>query len=400
MSDFSVRHGRPGRGALHAVGALLKFLVVPLAFIAMITAFASSKGGLIGDRNIQPLIDVLAQLQPMILYLGIALVALAFLKWFYPKGARSRLGFAIGFDVLVAAYVWMLLQDGRTEAAVASFGPDIPLFLLFDLLLVLVAFSVAGELGDYLDNRREWSYRRDQPKGVEPPPLPPLHPEDASQHRFYHDFRPRYGRPGEGFRASGKAVKRFVVYPLALFIISAAVIEYISSTGLGDELGNELGNVKNVLDTTASGILMVGIIITALSFFKGFYPKGSFSRMSFAALAAVATAAWVWIITFGGHIDLEATIGTAPVALQLDYQPLVLLSMFAALLWAAYAVVELISYRKDWVAGGFVPVNDKLIRQRKREEKGRRQLERKVERNTEKAQRKAARSKEQGKKDT
>ncbi len=69
-----------------------------------------------------------------------------------------------------------------------------------------------------------------------------------------------------------------------------------------------------------------------------------------------------------------------------DFRPLVLLFVFAVLLWAVYAVVELLSYRKDWIAGGFLPVNDRLIRQRKRDERERRRVERKAEREAEKAQ--------------
>ncbi len=105
----------------------------------------------------------------------------------------------------------MLLQDGRTEAALASIGPDIPLFLLFELFLVLMAFSVARELGDYRDNRRERLYRRDQPKGSALPPLPPLYQEDADDIASHHDFRPRYGQLSEGIRISRKTVIKFVI---------------------------------------------------------------------------------------------------------------------------------------------------------------------------------------------
>ncbi len=270
-------------------------------------------------------------------------------------------------------------------AALATFGPDIPLFLLFDLLLVLMAFSVARELGDYQDYCREWLYRRDQPKGTELPPLPPLHSEDAEKHRFYHDFRPRYGRLSEGIRTSRKAVLRFVVVPMAVFIILGAALTDVSEAGLGD--------LQNVFNVIAGSLLVVGIAITALSFFKGFYPKGSCSRMAFAVLVAVGSAVWVWTIALGGNIDVQIS----QISIHLNYQPPVLLFVFAALLWAVFAVVELLSYRKDWIAAGLVPVNDRLIRQRKRDERERRKLDRKAQREAEKAQSRAARSKEQAK---
>ena len=193
MSDFSWKYGKTSRGSLHAVCSALAYLVLPIFIIDLLSDPSSPLGGSFGGKGLGPLISILPEIESNVIFLGIALVVLAFFKWFYPKGSRSRLMFSIGFDGIFAWYAWSLLLNGRTEAAIASFGPDFPLYSLFGLLMVLVGFSIAKEIGDYVDARREWLYRRDQPGDAMLNPLPPVRHEEVGDHHFYHDFRLRYG---------------------------------------------------------------------------------------------------------------------------------------------------------------------------------------------------------------
>jgi hypothetical protein len=138
-----------------------------------------------------------------------------------------------------------------------------------------------------------------------------------------------------------------------MVIVLKAVISSFDTT-VTDSLSGLLG-------TTMALLFFVGIPIAVLSFFKGFYPKGSFSRMSFSIAIVALLDLWIWFATLQGRF--QADMGN--VRIDINYQPYVLLIILGVSLWAIYYVVELVSYRKDWIAQDFEPVDERMASERR-----------------------------------
>ncbi len=74
-------------------------------------------------------------------------------------------------------------------------------------------------------------------------------------------------------------------------------------------------------------LLILGILcITILSFFRGFYPKGSISRFTFGAIITVLICLWIWMVTMGGNLILEfeqfgVTLNFTGLVLKRSYWP-------------------------------------------------------------------------------
>ena len=142
------------------------------------------------------------------------------------------------------------------------------------------------------------------------------------------------------------AMLRFVIVPVAIVIIVQSLI-----SSMGNAMTDQL---TNTLASTMTLLFLVGIPIAILSFFKGFYPKGSVSRMGFSMVIVALLDLWIWYATLQGRF--QADLGNIQV--NVDYQPYILLLILGVSLWALYYLVEMISYRKDWIAQGFQPVNE------------------------------------------
>ena len=93
-------------------------------------------------------------------------------------------------------------------------------------------------------------------------------------------------------------------------------------------------------------VTVLGVVVAALSFLRGFYPKGSMSRMTFGVASMAAAGVWLWIFAKGGRIVLEGD----DLGLGIDYTLIVVLLIVALALRGAYFVAEMLSHRQDWLA--------------------------------------------------
>ncbi len=73
-----------------------------------------------------------------------------------------------------------------------------------------------------------------------------------------------------------------------------------------------------------------GLFMVGLAFFKGFYPKGSVSRMTFWLGLVAVVCLWIWFFLFGGSLIIDIA---DMVELSVGFTPIVLILMFAAALW-------------------------------------------------------------------
>ncbi len=150
-----------------------------------------------------------------------------------------------------------------------------------------------------------------------------------------NEFSFREGKLSTGILAASGAAFKFLVSPLLIIIIIswlAKQVEFDLST---------LG-----IDRITSAVLIFGILIVILSFFRGFYRKGSRSRALFGVASIAFVILWLWFITLGGKLSLEVDQGGG----SIDFSALLYLFIFAAALRALFYVIEMSSHRKEYLS--------------------------------------------------
>jgi hypothetical protein len=145
------------------------------------------------------------------------------------------------------------------------------------------------------------------------------------------------GSIGRGVRSAVVTAVKYLVVPILLILGFSTLL---SQAG-GEELADQIG-VDRIMDY----LILLGVPITVLSFFRGYYPKGSRSRMTFGVLVAGLVCLWIWLVLAGGYLSVQFD----DVGLSLNYMGFVLLFILAAALGGLYYVVEMLSYRQEWLA--------------------------------------------------
>lgn len=326
--EFAWKNASPGKGAVSAIVHGLKYLVLPLLLvISGLFAVARAEGA-------QEFEGLLQELQTLVLIFGLIMIVLGFMKGAYPKGSVPRFTIGLTIAVLAIVYVYSLLLGGRLQTAISDEDFELDLYLLFALYFVIAVFNVLMVLGEFVDHRHIWLEKNGQ--------VVPQEKEDPEQHRWFHDFRLRYGSLYFGFKLSKATLVGFVIIPLAIVIIIKAAFTALNS--------DEMDTLLESLDNISTFSLMLGLPMTVLAFFKGFYPRGSFSRFLPAVINVLIGLYWIWVLGLEGKFVAEFTGG---VHINLDYSALLLLLIFGNALWIAFYLFELWLCRPEWKEGGF-----------------------------------------------
>lgn len=152
-----------------------------------------------------------------------------------------------------------------------------------------------------------------------------------------NEFSLEHGKVSKGILSAVGAGLKYMIVPLLIIIFTTALFEQFE----GGEILREIG-----VGEVTTWIVIFGIPITILSFFRGFYPKGSWSRPTFALVVAFLVILWIWFVTMGGNLVLQF----GQFGLRVSFTGLVLLFILVAALRGAYFVVEMFSYRREWLA--------------------------------------------------
>jgi hypothetical protein len=353
MSDLSPKYGSLVKGLFGSARAVAQFIIIPIVLILVTSSLLEGTG----SRSVLDLNRAILGLETVFLIFGSVLTVVSFFCEFYPAGSWSRLLFG---EIRAATEIvlgFVLFTGAGLHDAIRTAGPDIDMVSLFLLFVALIGLGMLYIIGEWVDYRQSWLRAKAAIDGTPYFPKQQRLPEDPKAHRPWHDFRFRYGRLTNGIRMARGAMIRFVIIPVAIVIVVKSLISSMGNS-VTDQLSNTLG-------TTMTLLFLVGIPIAVLSFFKGFYPKGSLSRMSFSLVIVALLDLWIWFATLQGRFQADL----ASIHLDVNYQPYVLLLIFGVSLWALYYLVEMISYRKDWIAHDFQPVNESKAAERKQREK-------------------------------
>lgn len=328
IGEFDRKHLFPVQGVITASMHALKYLAVPYMLFTFGLMMLTAQDGP------QRVADLLTEMQTLVLIFGIVLTALGFFKGAYPKGSYSRFLFAITASVLVIVYVFSLLLGGRTEDVIAREAFELDLYLIFVLFFFPALLAVLMQFGEFADNRRPFLEKEGK--------IAVKEKEDPKDHRFYHDFRLRYGSLFNGLKLARSTLIGFVIIPLMAIILMKA--------GFSSLNVEEVDSMMSDLDDISSYMVMLGVPMAALAFFKGFYPKGSVSRFVPAVIMVLITLYWIWVIGLGGKFVFDSI---EEISINLDYSKLLLLLMVGTGLWIVYYVLELLLYRPEWKDAGF-----------------------------------------------
>lgn len=367
IGEFDKKHFSLVKGGLTATAHALKYLVIPYVL------FAVGLMVLAGQDGPQRVGDLLRDLQTLVLIFGIVLTVLGFFKGAYPKGSYSRFLFGITASVLVIVYVFSLLLDGRTEDIIAQEVFELDLYLLFIRFFFPALLAVLMQFGEFADHRRQFLEREGKIEVKER--------EDPKDHQFYHDFRLRYGSLYNGLKLARSTLIGFVVIPLAVIILLKA--------GFSSLNVQEVDSMMSNLDDISAYMVMLGVPMSVLAFFKGFYPKGSFSRFIPAVVMVLIALYWIWILGLGGQFVFDSI---EDISINLDFSKLLILLMVGTALWIVYYVLELLLYRPEWKEAGFP---SDLLEERKVRKEARRKTkeERKAAKEKVKEEKRAAKEK-------
>ncbi len=150
---------------------------------------------------------------------------------------------------------------------------------------------------------------------------------------------------GKGIIASVVSGIKYLLLPLILLIGASSLLVQAGGQDIAKQIGLE--EVMNI-------VVIFGIPIAVLSFFRGFYPRGSISRFIFGTIVVVLVCLWIWFVTRGGNLVLEFD----QFGLSISFTGLVLLFILAASLKGLYYLAELLSYRKEWLRSRQPSVNE------------------------------------------
>lgn len=364
LGEFDKKHFSLVKGALTATSHALKYLVIP--YVLLVVGLMVLQG----QDGPQRVADLLRDMQTVVLIFGIVLTALGFLKGSYPKGSYSRFLFGITAAVLVIVYVYSLLLNGRTQDVISREAFELDLNAIFVLYFLPALLAVLMQFGEFADHRRPWQEKEGK--------LVPSPKEEPGDHRFYHDLRLRYGSLYNGLKLGRSTLIGFVVIPLIVLILMKA--------GLSSLNVEEVDSMLSNLDTISAYMVLLGVPMAVLAFFKGFYPKGSLSRFVPALAMVLLTLYWIWVLGLEGRFVFDSI---EDISINLDYAKLLMLIMVGTALWIVYYVLELILHRPEWKANGF-PKDLRQERSVRREARRKAKEERRAAKESAKEEKRAA----------
>jgi hypothetical protein len=319
VGDFKFSNGKVKKGVLAAVSSAIVLLVIPSMMLLISRSITGEPATFYSNAN---------SLLTIVVVAAIPAIALAFFRGHYPRGSISRLVFGEAETIAVLAYLILVVTSTYLTGMFGSldYGLDTNRFLL--TLIYIVPLMAVGFVGQFFVNRREWL----KSTGVERPvkPLPS---------GIGLDFSLRVGDPGKALKGAKREALGLVLIPaLILLIAIPAVFAFASS--ISPSVAALLNDLSSIVDI----VLLLGVIALPLAYIRGFYPKGSFSRMLVFILHSLFLVYFIYSVLVCSHLG----DGISGVGLHFDYNEAVLLLMLIPLFSIIVAVGEVVDDRKNW----------------------------------------------------
>lgn len=164
-----------------------------------------------------------------------------------------------------------------------------------------------------------------------------------------NEFSLKEGRLRGGILSAIGAAFGYLVVPVVLFSFVYAALTQLAS-------GPDVSGLSTI-EEMRNAALLLGLPIIVLVFFRGYYFKGTYSRLVFALVTTAFAAVWIWFVLHEGKF----MISVEGASLGADVSAIVLLFVIAAIIGGLYYVAEYLSYRKEYLqkrSGGGQPPSE------------------------------------------
>jgi len=257
------------------------FILLLIIFFLLVIGFGTT------DVENQVL-DVLAVMGALFLILGIPLTLLAWLRGFYPKGTQSRMIFSLGLSILFILLIYWIFVGSGLPQLITDNGIILSVYPIILAILIWAFVDVLSVGAEYRDERRKWL----KSVGYDVPPKKKKRFQIKPESRFY-DFNPSIGNFYRGTMGAKKEVFRLVTVPEILILLT------IGSCGSA----GATGPIYEIFKTWSVSLLIAGLIVAFIAFWRGYFPPGTYSRLLFGLLVAAGMLFYIRQIGLGGELD-------------------------------------------------------------------------------------------------
>ncbi len=323
--DFSLRVGIPPEAQREARKKLLLLIVIPSLLLLLIPPAVESFVDVPSEGL--SLFTVLANIVGSLLLLGLALLPIAWMRGFYPKGSFGRLAFSLAYVLFLIAYIFVVLVGHGLSSWLFDNGIHFDYDLMVLLVMIIPAFQAVEAVGELIDERKPWKARLGF--AIEGKPL--------NVDSVLLDFNLRTGKISNGAKAAKRAYIGWLLVPFLILSLLSGILDDMTQITNNVALATEIWRI-------ASAIAPYALIIIALSFVWGFYPRGSFGRLTFGLLKVPFILLYINAIFLDGALE-QALLNSN---IMVDLGPIIGLFLIYAALVALVPICELVDYRREW----------------------------------------------------
>jgi MFS family permease len=329
LGEFDWRLGSISSAASLA-NKVVRRTIVRWSIILILLTFLLSLTGFGSNPAESGYLDILSNMAAIVLLMGIPIVIMTWFMGFYPKGTVSMTVADVGRSLSIVFLIFLIfVQSGLTEAANTS-EVNFP-FLPIVLALVLWAvIDVLRAIGEYGDERRPWKMR----VGYE-----------VKKKKSYRVLRPDspllefslgIGKTSRGLVSAQKTFFRFVTLVVILVVLAL---------GAAQAAGLDTGPMFLAMKDVVYLVPWLGLLLTLISFGRGFYPAGSLGRL-FVGLLLVPG---LFFYIFSTFLTPAVQQAARSAGLIIPFNLVVVLVVVSILFVGFLQVTEFIDARRAWL---------------------------------------------------
>ena len=326
-TEFSLRIGSLVKARKSMTSGYLRMVLMPTVLVLAVIS-------LLSGSTMNGVISLFGSMDYMLAVIAVMAIPIMVVCWangLYPKGSYGKFVSALIFATLLCVWLILLLIESHLQDALAGFGMvAIQLEMPFIIVCLVTIFFFGRAIFELIDERKLW--RKSLGAKVEIAPL-------NLKSRFL-DFNPHIGKLNNGNSSAMKSyIGVLIMYSITLAVLAWAWKETILENNLG---------ANNLIDTSFGmmfdTVLLFGIVMVFVRFIRGFYPRGSFGRMTFGLMGIPILLLFAWEILLGSGIQEAFRLSKFIVDMSAFILPMMIYILFITVI----EMSELVDKRRSW----------------------------------------------------
>lgn len=286
--EFNLRLGTLSHGATHAE-KFIRSTVTRFPFWMLLIVWLLSVFGFGQTENSFNFLRVLTAMGTLFLLVGIPMTIIAFFIGFFPKGSLSRSLLDLTNSLLFILLIFWIFVGSGLSKVITDSGLIIPLGPIILAIIIWAVIDVIRVGAEFRDERRTWL----KAVGHEVPPKRKKRFQIPPESKWY-DFNPSIGRFSRGTIDAKHAVLRFVTVPELVILLTLGILRSAGATGY----------IYEIMQHWTFSVLLWGLVIGLVAFWRGYFPAGTWSRLLFGLMLVPALILYVVRgLEIGGSLD-------------------------------------------------------------------------------------------------